>query len=119
MRQRGQAVEETGRRDGQADAGLLGQEACDRCRVAGALFMTEGQDPDACGLGHAAEVGDRNARHAVNGGETIELERVDDEIESVGLLALFACGVPFFYCCFSHAFLPKSCTRATPAPSPG
>ena len=86
--QRREAVEEAGRRHRQADAGLLGQEAGDRGGVAGILFVTEGQDADAGGLCHAAEIRDRNARHAVDRGQAVELERVDNEVEAVGQLLL-------------------------------
>ena len=107
VRQRGETVEEAGRRNREADAGLLGEEARDRGGIASILFMPEREDANPGGLRHAAEVGDRNARHAVDRGEPVELERVDDQIESVGELLLglgrgghFQCF--FFYCCVSH-----------------
>ena len=53
--ERGQAVEEARRRHGEADAGLLRQEAGDRRGVAGVLLVAERDDADACGLRHAAE----------------------------------------------------------------
>jgi hypothetical protein len=37
-----------------------------------------------CGLRHAAEVGDRNAGHAEDRVDVVELERIDDEMEAVG-----------------------------------
>ena len=80
---RGQAVEEAGRRDGEADAGLLGQEAGDRRRVAGVLLVAERKHADAFGLHHAAEVGDRDARHAVDRVDAVELERIDDEMKAI------------------------------------
>ena len=61
MRERGQTVEEAGRRHGQADAGLLGQKAGDRRGIAGILLVAERQHANARGLRHAAEIGDRNA----------------------------------------------------------
>ena len=84
VRQSGQAVEEAGRRHGEADAGLLGQEAGDRGGVAGVLLVTERQHANAGGLRHAAEIRDRNAGHAIDRVQAVELERVDDEIEAVG-----------------------------------
>ena len=81
--ERGQAVEEAGRRDGEADAGLLGQETGDRRRVAGVLLVAERKHADAFGLRHAAEIGDRDARHAVDGVEAVELERIDDEVKAI------------------------------------
>ena len=81
--ERGQAVEEARRRHREADAGLLGQKARDRRRIAGVLLVTERDDADALGLRHAAEIGDRNARHAVDGVDAVELQRVDDEMKAV------------------------------------
>ncbi len=83
VRKRGQAVEKARRRYGQADARLLGEEACDRRGVAGILLVPERQHANACSLRHASEIGDRNARHAIDGVEPIQLQRVDDEIEAV------------------------------------
>ena len=88
MGQRGQAVEEAGRRHGEAYAGLLGQEARDRGGVAGVLLVTEREHADARGLRHAAEIRDRNAGHAVDRGEAVELQRIDDEMKAVGQLLL-------------------------------
>ena len=82
--ERGQPVEEAGGRDGQADPGLLGQEARDRGGVAGVLLVAERDHPHARRLREAAEVGDRDAGHAVDGADAVELERVDDEVEAVG-----------------------------------
>jgi hypothetical protein len=87
---RGEAVQEAGRRDGEADAGLLGEKTGGRRRIARVLFVTEGEHADAGCLRHAAEVGDRNARHAVDRGEAVELERVDDEMKAVRQLLLGA-----------------------------
>ena len=88
MRQRGEAVEEAWRRNRQADAGLLGQEARDRRRVAGILLVTERDDADARGLRHAAEIRNRDPGHAVDRGEPVELQRIDHEVKAVGELAL-------------------------------
>src|SRR5579862_7564068 len=106
MRQRGEAVEEAGGRHRKADAGLPGQEARDRGRIAGVLLMAERKHADAGGLRHAAEVRDRNAGHAIDRGEAVELERVDDEIEAVGLLAFGfgLAGVDALYYCGHSAF---------------
>ncbi len=81
--ERGQAVEEAGRRDGEADAGLLGEETRDRRRVAGVLLVAERKHADAFGLHHAAEVRDRDAGHAVDRVDAVELERVDDEMKAI------------------------------------
>ncbi len=107
VRQRGQAIEEAGRRDREADSGLLGQEAGDRGGVAGVLFVAERDDADAFGLRHAAEVGDRDARHAVDRLDAVELERIDDEMKAVGLLALGLGGgyVNALYC-YGHSASP-------------
>src|SRR5438309_4017858 len=111
MRERREAIEEAGRRYGQADAGLFRKEARDRGRIAGVLLMAEREDADACGLRHTAEIRDRNARHAVDRGEAVELERVDDEVEAVGQLALFFGRGFFFHCGFSHEVLHYSSSR--------
>ena len=106
VRQRGEAVEEAGRRDGEADAGLLGQEARDRGGIAGVLLVAERQHADAGGLGHAAEIRDRNARHAVDRIQAVELERIDDEIETVGLFAFVGrVGIDALYYC-GHSASP-------------
>ena len=95
MRQRGEAVEEARRRNRQADAGFLGQEAGDRSRVACILLVAERQHADARRLRHAAEIGDRNARHAVDGVDAVELERIDNEMKAIRefLLGLLGVGV--------------------------
>ena len=83
VRERGQAVEEAGRRHRQADAGFLGQVAGDRGRITGILLVAEREHADAFGLRHPAEIGDRNARHAVDRLDVVELERIDDEMKAV------------------------------------
>ena len=87
VRQRGQPVEEAGRRHGEADARLLGQEAGDRRGVAGVLLVAERDDANAGGLRHAAEIRDRDAGHAIDRVDAVELERIDDEMKAVRQLA--------------------------------
>ena len=109
MGERGQSVEEAGRRHRQADAGLLGQEAGDGGGIAGILFMPERQDADTLGLRHAAEIRDRNARYAVDRVDAIELERLDDEVKAVcQLLRRRIVGFRRFrlYCCICHGRSP-------------
>src|SRR5262249_4009267 len=60
----------------------------DRGGVAGVLLVAERQHADAGGLRHAAEIGDRDAGHAVDRGEAVELEGVDDEMKPIGQLFL-------------------------------
>ena len=105
--QRGEAVEEARRRHREADARLLGQEARDRGGVAGVLLVAEREHANAFGLRHAAEIGDRNARHAVDRVEAVELERIDDEVEAVGqlLLGRRRFGIDALYCC-GHSASP-------------
>ena len=116
--QRRQAVEKSGRRNREADAGLLGQEAGDGGRVAGVLLMAERDDPNARGLRHAAEVGDRNAGHAVNRVDAVELERVDDQVETIGQgpigVGHFRAVALLLHCCAGHAILRV--TRHSPKP---
>ena len=81
--ERGQSVQEAGRRYGEADAGLLGQEPGDGGGVAGVLLVAERKHADARGLGHAAEIRDRDAGHGVDRVESVQLERVDDEVKTV------------------------------------
>jgi hypothetical protein len=57
------------------------------------LLVAEGDDAHAGGLREAAEIGDRDAGHAVDVGDAVELQRVDDEVEAVGLLALVGLAV--------------------------
>ncbi len=83
-----QTVEEAGRRHGEADAGLLREEAGDRRGVAGVLLVPERDDAYAGGLREAAEVGDRDAGHPVDGLDAVKRERLDDEMEAVGQLPL-------------------------------
>ena len=61
---------------------------------------------NACGLRHAAEIGDRNAGHAVDGVDAVELERIDDEMEAVGQLplGLGLVGIDALYYCGHSAF---------------
>ena len=106
MGERRQAVQEARRRHGEADAGLLGQEARDRRGVARVLLMAERQHADAGGLRQAAEIGDGNARHAVDRVDAVQLHRIDDEAEAVRqVLGLFRFCLE---CCFGHGFLPNS-----------
>ena len=103
--ERGQAVEEAWRRHGEADAGLFGQETRDRGGVAGMLLVPERDHAQPRCLRHAAEVGDRNAGHAVDRGEAVELEGVDDEMKTVGQFR-FGRSVRFRHRCgFSHGTL--------------
>src|SRR6185312_12323798 len=96
------------RRHGEADARLPGEKAGDGGGIAGTLLVTEGKHADARGLRHAAEIGDRDARHAVDRGEAVELQRVDDEVEAVGqLLALIRrLGLLLACRCVRHDRLP-------------
>ena len=109
MGERGQAVEEAGRRHREADAGLLGQEAGDGGGIAGILFMPEREDADALGLRHAAEIRDRNAGYAVDRVDAVELERLDDEVKAIRQLLRRRIG-GFrrfrFYCCICHGSSP-------------
>ena len=86
--ERAQTVEKAGSRHREADAGLLRQEAGDRRCVAGVLLMPERDDADAGGLGHAAEVRDRDAGHPVDRVDPVELERIDDEVKAIRQLSL-------------------------------
>jgi hypothetical protein len=98
-------VQEAGRRHSEADAGFLGQEAGNGGRVAGVLLVPERKHADACGLCHAAEIRDRDARDPVDRIDAVELECIDDEVKAVRQLLLrFGCGRCFFrlHCGLSH-----------------
>jgi hypothetical protein len=45
--------------------------------------VAEGDDADAFGLRHAAEIGDRDAGHAVDRVDAVELQRVNDEVKTI------------------------------------
>jgi hypothetical protein len=65
--------------------------------------VAERQHANALCLCHAAEIGDRNAGHAVDRGEPVELERVDDEMKAVRQFALGVRGRWLLGdCCFCH-----------------
>ncbi len=81
--ERGEAVEEAGRRDGEADAWFLGQVAGNGSGVAGILLVAEREHANTLGLHHAAEVRDRDARHTIDGVDAVELERIDDEMKAI------------------------------------
>ena len=83
MRQRGQAVEETGGRHRQADTGLLRQVARNGRCIARILLMAERDDAHPFGLRHSAEVRDRDARHTIDRVDVVELECVDDKMKAV------------------------------------
>jgi hypothetical protein len=118
--ERRQAVEKAGSRHREAEAGFFRQKAGDGSRVAGVLLVPERDDADAFSLCHAAEVRDRDAGHAVNRIDAVELERIDDEVKAIRLLPLrFGCigGVALlFHCCVSHGRPPL---RSSFAFSPG
>jgi hypothetical protein len=108
MGEGGKAVEEARCRHGQTHARLPGEVARDRSGIAGVLLMAEREHADARGLRHAAEIGDRNARHAVDRVDVVELQRIDDEVKAVRqiLLGFRRSRRGFFlYSCISHGFL--------------
>jgi hypothetical protein len=81
--ERRQAVQEAGRRDGEADAGLLGEKARGGGGVAGVLLVPERDHPDPFGLRHPRQVGDRDPGQAEDGVDVVQLQRLDDEVEAV------------------------------------
>ena len=82
--QRSQSIQEARRRHGQADAGLLGQEARDRSGVACVLLVTEGYDPHAFGLRHTRQIRDGNAGQTEDGVDSVEFQGIDNQMKSVG-----------------------------------
>jgi hypothetical protein len=81
--QRHHAVEEAGSGDGEANAWFLGQVAGDRRGVAGELLVPEADKADAFGLRQPRQVGYRDAGHAIDGVETVELQGIDHQMKSV------------------------------------
>jgi hypothetical protein len=84
MGERVEPVEEPGRGDSQADAGLLRQEAGDRRGVARVLLVAEGQHAQARRLRAAGQVGDRDAGQAIDRVEPVQLQGIDDQLKAVG-----------------------------------
>jgi hypothetical protein len=76
--------------------------------------MPEGDGAQACGLRHTAQVRDRDAGHAVDRVDAVELERIDDQVKAIrelllcfGCICIYAGGFAFlFYCCISYGMLP-------------
>jgi hypothetical protein len=60
--------------------------------IACMLLVPEREDAHAGGLREAAEVRDRDARHAIDRVEPVQLERVDQEVEPVGEGLRLRCG---------------------------
>ena len=83
--QRGQAVEEARGGHRQADAGLARHETGDGGGITSVLLVAERNHAHAFSLHHASQVGDWNARQAVDIGNPVELQGVDDEMETICL----------------------------------
>src|SRR6185503_15207946 len=64
----------------------------DRRGVARVLLVAERKHAQTRGLRAAGEVGDRNARQAVDRVEAVQLERVDDELKTIDSLRLCVSG---------------------------
>ena len=83
-----QAVQKARRGDGQADARLLGQKPGGSGGITSVLFVAEGDHPHPCGLRHTRQVGNRDSRQTKDGVDAVELERVNDQMDAVGLRGL-------------------------------
>ncbi len=79
-----QAVQEAWRRNGQANSRLLGQITCYGSSVSCRLLMPEADEPYSFSLGQPAQISDRNSWNSVDGVDSVELERVDNQMKSVG-----------------------------------
>ncbi|SPC23583.1 hypothetical protein CO2235_MP70243 [Cupriavidus oxalaticus] len=93
MRQRREPVQEPWRRHGQANAWLLRQKAGNRCGVACVLLVAEADDAHAVCLRQPSQVGDRNAGQAVDVFDAVQLQRVDDQMKTIGLCLMLFRGV--------------------------
>ncbi len=86
--ERRQSVEKAGGGHREADARFLRHEAGDGRGIPGVLLMAEGDHAYACRLQLAREVGDRDAGQTEDRIDAVQLERLDDERETVGFLSL-------------------------------
>ena len=77
-------VQEAGGRDRHADARLLGQVPGDRGRVPGRLLMPEAEIADAFILRQAQQIGDRDAGHAKDRVDPVQLQRLHHQVKAVG-----------------------------------
>jgi hypothetical protein len=68
--------------------GFFRQETGNGRGVAGVLLVPERDDAHACGLCQAAEIGNRDAGHAIDRPEAVEREGIDDEVKAVRQLSL-------------------------------
>jgi hypothetical protein len=85
--QRREAIQETGRGHGEADAGLLREEAGGGSGIARVLLVTERNNANPGSLRLACQVGDRDPGQRINGVQAVELHRVDQQMEAVGQFA--------------------------------
>ena len=99
VRQRGQAIEEARRGNGHADARLLGQEARGGGGIAGVLLVTERQDAQSLGLCVAAEIRDRDAGNIVDRLDAVDLQRVDEQVETISEVLNRLRGFRAGHCC--------------------
>ena len=107
MGQSREAVEETGRRHRETDAGLLRQVTGDRGRVTRVLFVPERENAYARGLRETAQIRDRDAGHAIDRVDVVELERVDEKVKAVGERHGLFC--PFGLDLRCHIPIPFAC----------
>ena len=63
--------------------GFLVRKPAIAAALTGVLLVAEGDDAHARGLRHAAEIGDRDARHPVDRVDAVQLEGIDDEVKAV------------------------------------
>ena len=110
MGQRGQAVEEARRRNRHADARLLGEEARGGGGIAGVLLVTERQNAQALRLRIAAQIRDRNTGNVVDRLNAVDLQRVDEQMETVGEIVHRLSGFRAGHCC-RHLVLPPKNQR--------
>ena len=87
MSQGRQAIEEPRRRDGHTDTRLFCQIAGNGGGVTGVLFMAKGKHPHALGLHHSRKISNGNTRNIVNSIDVVELQRINDKLETIGQFA--------------------------------
>ena len=82
--QRGQTIQKSGCGHRQTNARFLRHETCNRRRVAGVLLMTERNHAHAGSLRLPRKIRNWNSGQPVDGVDAVKLERVDDEVKTVG-----------------------------------
>ena len=104
--QRRQAIQKARGRHSKANTRLLRQKARRRRGIARMLLVAERNHPHTLRLRHARQIGDRDARQAKDGVNAIELERINNQMETVDVRAGIGKGVVLWGVVGSHGCTP-------------